>query len=109
MAQYILTGSYTASAAKGMIANPSDREAAARAIIEAGGGRLTSFLLTTGDTDFSMIVQTGDINKLLAGLLVVAATGAVSNLKTVQAFTSAEFTAAQKAAAAIMSKYQPPA
>ena len=108
MAHYIVTGSYTALAAKGMIANPSDREAAARAIIEAGGGKLTSFLLTTGDTDFSMIVQTDDISKLLAGLLVVAASGAVSNLKTVQAFTSAEFTAAQKAAATIASKYQPP-
>ncbi len=108
MAHYILTGSYTAAAAKGMIANPSDREAAARAIIEAGGGKLTSFLLTTGETDFNMIVQTDDINNLLAGLLVVAASGAVSNLKTVQAFTSAEFTAAQKAAATIMAKYQPP-
>ena len=109
MAHYIVTGSYTALAAKGMIAHPSDREAAARAIIESSGGRVTSFLLTTGDTDFSMIVQTDDMSKLLAGLLVVAASGAVSNLKTVQAFTSAEFTAAQKAAAAIRSKYQPPA
>jgi uncharacterized protein with GYD domain len=109
MAHYIVTGSYTAAGMKGMMAHPSDREAAARAIIEAGGGKLKSFLLTTGDNDFSMIVETTDLQKMLASLMVVGASGAVSGLKTIQAFTSAEFLSAQKAAAGLAAKYAPPA
>ncbi len=109
MAHYIITGSYTAAGAKGMIANPSDREAAARAIIESGGGKLVSFLITTGDSDFNMICATDDIVGLLAGLMVVGASGAVSNLKTVQAFTSAEFMAAQQRAGKVAAAYKPPA
>ena len=108
MATYIVTGCYTAAAMKGMIAAPSDREAAARGIIEASGGKLVSFLLTTGDTDFSMVVQSPDINRMLASLIAAAASGAVSNLKTVQAFTSAEFTAAQRAAGEIAAQYKAP-
>jgi uncharacterized protein with GYD domain len=94
---------------QGMIKAPSDREAAARGIVEAGGGKVVSFLLTTGDTDFSMIVQSPDINRMLASLLAVGASGAVSNLKTVQAFTSAEFTAAQRGAAEMIAQYKAPA
>ncbi len=109
MAHYIVTGSYTAAGMKGMMAHPSDREAAAKAIIEASGGKLQSFLLTTGDTDFSMVVETTDLTKMLASLMVVGASGAVSGLKTVQAFTSAEFMAAQKAAGAMAAKYAAPA
>jgi hypothetical protein len=44
---------------------------------------------------------------MLASLMAAGATGTVSNLKTVQAFTSAEFLAAQKAAGAIASKFKP--
>jgi len=39
MALYIVTGNYTAAAIKGMMANPSDREAAVRPLIEAAGGK----------------------------------------------------------------------
>ena len=43
MAQYIITGSYTSDAMKGMIANPSDREKAAQALTAAAGGKMESF------------------------------------------------------------------
>ncbi|WP_347310583.1 GYD domain-containing protein [Defluviimonas sp. SAOS-178_SWC] len=108
MAQYIITGCYTAAAMKGMIANPSDREKAAAALIASTGGKMESFFLTTGDSDFIMRVSTDDLTKMLSGLMVAGATGAVSNLKTVQCFTSAEFLAAQKAAGAIAGKYSAP-
>ena len=108
MARYIITGSYTAAAMKGMIAKPSDRAAAAGALIAAAGGKMESFLLTTGDHDFSMVVQTDNITNMLAALMVAGASGAVTGLKTVQAFTSEEFMAAQKAAGAIAAKYQSP-
>lgn len=43
MPRTIVTGNYTASAMKGKVENPSDREAAARAIVEAAGDTLESY------------------------------------------------------------------
>ena len=109
MAKYIVSGRYTADAIKGMMAHPSDREAAVRPLVEAGGGKMISFLVTTGDTDFSMVVETDDLDGLLAALMVAGASGTVSDLKTVQAFTSAEFLSAQKRAGQIASSFKPAA
>ena len=107
MALYILTGSYTAAAMKGMLANPSDREAAVRPLVEASGGKMKSYHLTTGDSDFMMMVESPDGAAMLAPLIVAGASGTVANLKTVQAFTSAEFTAAQKKAGQIAGGFKP--
>ncbi|MES2542743.1 MAG: GYD domain-containing protein [Pseudomonadota bacterium] len=109
MARYIVTGSYTAAAMKGLLAKPSDREAATSALVAAAGGKLHSFYLTTGDCDFMMITETDNLQDMLAALIVAGASGAVSGLKTVQAFSSAEFTAAQKRAGEIAQKYMAPA
>ena len=108
MARYIITGSYTAAAMQGMIAKPSDRGAATAALVAASGGKMESYYLTTGDHDFLMVVQADDFTKLLASLMVAGASGAASGLKTVQAFTSAEFLDAQKAAGAIAKSYHAP-
>lgn len=108
MAQYIITGCYTPAAMKGMIAHPSDREKATGALIAAAGGKLESYFLTTGETDFIMRVTSNDIAKMLAALMVAGASGAVTGLKTVQCFTSAEFLEAQKAAGAIALAYVAP-
>ena len=109
MAMFIVSGRYTADAIKGMMAQPSDREAAVRPLVEAGGGKMISFLVTTGDKDFSMVVETDDLEGLLAALMVAGATDTVSDLKTVQAFTSAEFLAAQKRAGQLASSFKPAA
>lgn len=108
MAQYIVTGCYTPAAMKGMIAKPSDREKAVGALIAAGGGRMESFFLTTGETDFILRVSTDNIVGMLASLIAAGGSGAVSGLKTVQCFTSAEFLEAQKAAQGIAAKYTAP-
>ncbi len=108
MPTFIVTGKYTASAIQGMLKNPSDREAAARAIVEASGGKLETFYLTTGDNDFSIKVNIDDAADLMAGLMATAASGAVSNLKTIRAFTSSEFTEMQKKAGKIAESYKAP-
>ncbi|MEK1893346.1 MAG: GYD domain-containing protein, partial [Rhizobium sp.] len=46
---------------------------------------------------------------LVPALLVIGASGAVSNVKTVRAYTGAEFRAAQEKAGKIASSYRPPA
>jgi hypothetical protein len=45
---------------------------------------------------------------MLSALIAAGASGAVSGLKTVQCFTSAEFLQAQKAAGAVAAKYSAP-
>ena len=94
---------------KGLLAKPSDREAATSALIAAAGGKLHSYFVTTGDSDFLMVTETDNLNDMLAALIVAGASGAVTGLKTVQAFTSAEFLAAQKRAGEIAQKYAAPA
>ena len=93
---------------KAMVENPSDREAAARELVEGIGGKLESFYLTTGENDFAMKVTIDDPTNLIAGLLAVGASGAVSNLKTVRAFTSDEFVAMQKKAGEFAKFYRAP-
>jgi hypothetical protein len=58
-----------------------------------------------------MVVSTEgqDIDGLLAALMVAGGSGAITNLQTVRALTSDEFTAVQKKAAEIASAYAPPA
>ena len=109
MARYIITGSYTAAAMKGLLAKPSDREAATSALVTAAGGKLHSYYVTTGDNDFLMVTESDNLPDMLAALIVAGASGAVSGLKTVQAFSSAEFMAAQKRAGEIAQKYSAPA
>ena len=109
MPLFIITGCYSATAAKGMIDNPSDREAAARALMEAAGGKQHSFYITTGETDWMVIAEFADGADLIPALLVVGASGAVSNIKTVRAYTGAEFKAAQQKAGKIASSYKAPA
>ena len=109
MPLFIVTGSYSAKAAKGMIGNPSNREKAARGIMEAAGGKLHSFYLTTGESDWMAITEFDDGSDLIPALIVVSASGAVSNVKTVRAYTGAEFKAAQEKAGKIASSYKSPA
>jgi uncharacterized protein with GYD domain len=111
MPRYIITGCYTASAMKGMMAHPSDRFEAAAKIAKAGGGTLEHYFVTTGPTDFMMIVSTdsADIDGLMAALMVAGGSGAITNMQTVRALTSAEFTAVQTKAGQIASAYAPPA
>ena len=106
MTTFIITGNYTSAAMKGMVGQASDREAAVRSLVEGAGGKLISYYATTGDSDFLMINETDDTEGLLAALMVAGASGSVSNLKTVQALTSAQFMAAQKRAGSMASSFK---
>ena len=85
MPTFIVTGNYTASAVKGMVAKPSDREAAARAIVEAAGGKLETSVIGLKSAD-----------------------EIIFSSSTIRAFTAAEFTEMQKKAGKIAKAYQAP-
>lgn len=108
MPRFIVTGNYTQSALQGMMASPSDREAAARGIVDALGGKLEAYYVTTGPTDFLMIISVDDVTDLGAGLMVAGAAGAICNCQTQRAFDSATFTAMQQKAAQVAASYSAP-
>lgn len=108
MPRFIVTGNYTQSAVQGMIAAPSDRSAASRALVEAAGGTMEAWYPTTGPTDFPIVVNTDDITGLISALMVAGASGAVNNLQTQHAFTPDELQAAQVTAGTIASSYKAP-
>jgi uncharacterized protein with GYD domain len=108
MARYIISGSYSVDAMKGMVARPSDRAAATGALIKASGGTMETFYLTTGEQDFVMTVTTDDSIGMLAALIAAGSSGSVTGLKTVQAFTSDEFLTAQTRASAMLPGYRAP-
>lgn len=109
MAKYIVSGRYTSEGLRGLMAHPSDRETAVRPLIAAAGGKILSYYVTFGERDFQMVVEAGeDSGALMAALVVAGASGGISHLSTVQAFTTAEFMTAQTRAAAMVASFTPP-
>ena len=109
MTRLITRGCFTQDYAKALVASPEDREPAVRKLVEAAGAKLLNFYFTTGETDWMVIAEFADGADLIPALLVVSASGAVSNVKTVRAYTGAEFKAAQGKAGKIASSYKSPA
>lgn len=107
MSIHVITGNYTGAAMKAMLANPSDREAGIRPIIEGVGGKLLSYYATTGETDFLIIVEADSGADVIAAAMVASASGTVANLKTVRAYTSAQFVEMQKRAGEISPGFRP--
>jgi uncharacterized protein with GYD domain len=105
MPRFMLTGTYSAAAAKGMVDNPSDREEAARKIVEASGGQLECWYASTGPTDFVIIGTIDDLSDLMAGVMAGASSGTFGHLETQQLFSGDEFTAIQKRAGELRSSY----
>jgi uncharacterized protein with GYD domain len=88
MSIYITQGRFTGQAIKGMVGKPEDRESEVRKLVEASGGKLLTYYMTMGEYDFLIISEGQGEEDVLAALLVAAAGGGVTDLKTVQAFTS---------------------
>lgn len=109
MPTFITTGCYTAEAARGMMAKPSDREAATRSLIEAAGGKLIAWYLTSGDSDFMVIAEAPSGTDILPALIATGASGQISNLKTINAYSAADFKSAQAKAAQMSNAWPAPA
>lgn len=108
MPTFILTGAYTLDAVRGLMAKPEDRTAAVSAVVSAAGGTLLHYWVTTGDTDFLLVAEADSAEDFLAGVMVAAASGSVTNIKTVRAWSSAEFAKVAEKAAAIAGSYAAP-
>jgi uncharacterized protein with GYD domain len=108
MIRLVTRGRFTQDYVKGMMAAPEDREPVVRKLVEAVGGKVISFYVTTGDTDFLLISETNESEAIIASLMAAASAGTISHISTSRAWTGGEFKAIMERAAKAASAYRPP-
>ena len=104
---YLFQARYTPAAIKAMVDNPQDREAAARPLIEAVGGKLHHLFFCFGVEDIVALIEAPDDKAMAAGALAVGASGALSSGATTKLMTSTEAMAAMAAAKKAAASYKP--
>lgn len=108
MSYYLYQLSYSAEATKALIANPTDRKAAATKLIEALGGKLHHLFFAFGTYDVICLIEGPDDKFMAAGAMAVAASGTVSSSSTVKLMTAEEAMEAMKMAGKATGSYKPP-
>ena len=108
MSYYLYQLSYSADAMKAMVANPTDREAAARKLIEAAGGKLHHLFFAFGKFDVVCLVEAPNDAAVQAVAAAVGASGTISNAMTTKLFSAQEAMAAMTHAGKISGDYKPP-
>jgi uncharacterized protein with GYD domain len=106
MPKFITFFSYTGESAKAMIDRPSDRSAAARAVVESLGGTMEAFYWMQGKHDGFLISTLADGVSASALSLAVGSTGAIKGIESHQIFDRDEQAAIVKAAKS--ATYKPP-
>ena len=108
MSYYLYQLSYSKEAISAMVANPSDREAAARKLIEALGGKLHHLFFAFGQHDVICLIEAPDDKAMMACAAAVAFAGTVSDSSTVKLMTAAEAMAAMAMAGKVTGAYKSP-
>src|ERR1700675_2656339 len=108
MPKYITFFSYTGDSAKAMIKHPSDRGAAAKALVESVGGSLESFYWMQGKHDGFFISEVPDGAAGAAAALAAAATGAITGVETHEIFDHDTQATIVKHASKAAGAYKPP-
>ena len=96
MAKYLISASYTAEGAKGVLKEGgTKRRQAAEQAIKSAGGKLEAFYFAFGENDAFVIVDAPDHASVAAMSLAINASGAVRT-KTVVLLTPEEIDQATK-------------
>jgi len=96
MAKYLISASYTAEGAKGVLKEGgTKRRQAAEQVIKSAGGKLDAFYFAFGEHDAFVIVDAPDHASVAAMSLAINASGAVRT-KTVVLLTPEEIDQAAK-------------
>lgn len=104
---FLFQARYTSAAIKAMIDRPQDREAAARPLVEAVGGKLHSLFFCFGSDDVMAIVEAPDDRSFAAASLALGASGAFSGGRTTKLMDAKEAMSAMKLAADAARVYKP--
>ena len=108
MPLFITYASYSHSGVKGLVNKPEDRSGAVKALIEKAGGKLVALYNTTGSNDVVLVSELADGSDAVAMGMAVAASGALSRIETVRAWTPGEFKGIAEKAARVATAYTPP-
>lgn len=90
MPVFITQGRFTQQAIKGMLAHPEDRQEAVSQLVQKAGGKLLHYFMTFGEYDFLIVSEAPNHEAVASTVLIAAAGGSVSHLKTTLAMTSAD-------------------
>lgn len=108
MSFYLFQGSYSTDSIKAMIGHPQDRAEAARKMIEALGGKLHHFFFTWGSDDVVALIEMDDDKAMIAGSMLVGASGAMSSGHTTKLISTEDAMAAMKLAGEAATSYKAP-
>jgi uncharacterized protein with GYD domain len=108
MSFYLYQLSYSSDAMKALVAKPTDREAAARKLIEAAGGKLHHLFFAFGKYDVVCLTEAPNDMVAMAVAAAVSASGTTSGAATTKLFTSAEAMTALALAGKSMGAYKAP-
>jgi len=108
MPTFITYASYSQAGIKGLVSEPSDRTAVIKGLIEKAGGKLIAAYMTTGTNDVVIISEVAEGSDAIAVGMAATASGALSRLETVRAFSLAEFKGIAEKAGRIGAGYKPP-
>jgi len=90
MLTFIIQGRFSREAVRGMVARPEDRAPAVAKLMEGAGGKLVSYYMTFGASDFHVVVEAPDERAMLAALAAVGSGPGVSELTSSLAVPSGQ-------------------
>lgn len=105
MPVFITQGRFTQAAVKGLLAKPEDRAETVAQLFAKSGGKLVAYYMTFGEYDF-LIVSEGPYEGVATSVIVAAAGGGVTDLKTTLAMTSAEMKSAFERAQPVAASFR---
>jgi uncharacterized protein with GYD domain len=106
MAMYLTRAKYSGEAFRGMIANPHDRGAVAKALFASAGMKLDSvyYSPSTGEV---VCIGDGDGTKAATIEMVVMGSGMFTSVEAIELITTEAMHAAMKRAAEVAAQYRP--
>jgi uncharacterized protein with GYD domain len=109
MPMYMLMAKYSPAALKGIVETGSDREALARAAVEAAGGKMHGFYGMLGqEYGLAMIVEAPGHAEYIGGLIPAISSGTFESWKSIPLYTWADMTKALQVAKKVQAVYKPP-
>jgi uncharacterized protein with GYD domain len=106
MAKYLALFGFTGETVKRFVANPSDRSAVVRGLVESVGGNLECYYWMFGQYDGMAIVEMSDSHTYAAAILAIISSGAFTHFETHELIEADDLPAIAERARVIA--YQPP-
>ena len=107
MSLYLFRFKLSNDAFAAYVKEPSDREAAARKLIEAAGGKLHNYYYSVSTAETIAITEI-DAESMAAVEMVTMSSGVFTSLEGIEIIDSKSMTAAMETANKVVSAYQAP-